>query len=320
MTVNASSFQNFKKRNKIQSWFVNHARAFISSFSELLQTPIASLMTITVIGVAMALPSGFYLLLENFQLLSKSWNGRPTISLYLKQTSNDEEIKRFQARLENSSDVQSVKYISPDEGLKEFEKFSPFSNLNDILQKNPLPPVLIITPKKKSATAETLKKMLQALQTSTLVDSAELDMAWVERLNDVTLIGKRITYTIAILFCLGVALIIGNTIRLTTQTHRQEINIFKLVGATHAFIQRPFLYRGLWYGLLGGLLAWILVLLILWWLKSPAQHLAESYGNHFIFRGLTLSVGVGIIILSSVMGLIGSWMAVRRHLSTPEVL
>lgn len=320
MTVNASSFQDLKRRNKISAWFANHVRAFMAGFSELLRTPLASLMTIAVIGVAMALPSGFYLLLENFQLLSKSWSGRPTISLYLKQTSDDEEIKQFQAQLKNYPTVQSVKYISSDEGLKEFEKFSPFSHLTDILQKNPLPPVLIITPKKKTASPEILKKMLQTLQTSTLVDSAELDMAWVERLNDITLIGKRITYTVAILFCLGVALIIGNTIRLTTQTHRQEINIFKLVGATNAFIQRPFLYRGFWYGLLGGALAWILVLLTLWGLKSPAQQLAESYGNHFIFRGLTLSVGIGIIILSSVMGLMGSWIVVRRQLTTPEEL
>ncbi len=308
-----------KRYPSIALWLMNHARACIYGFSELVHAPFASVMTIAVMGVAIALPAGFYLLLQNFQLLSKPWNGNPTISLYLQKTSSDVQIKQTLLQLKNRDDIRNVRYISPAEGLKEFKKNSPFADTVELSQNNPLPPVLVITPKTK-LDSERLKKMVSDLKTLPIVDTAELDLAWIHRLGDIITLGKRIITTIAFLFGVGMVLIIGNTIRLTTQTHRQEMNILKLVGATNAFIRRPLLYRGFLYGCLGGCLAWMLVTLMLWWLQSPAQHLAESYGNSFAMSGLNAAAGLAIILTSALLGLIGSWVAVRRHLTSPETL
>jgi cell division transport system permease protein len=295
-------------------------RALTYGLGELIHAPLASLMTIAVIGVAMALPMGFYLLLQNAQTLSQSWRGNPTITLYLKQNMADTEIKPVLSQLTHRTDIKQVQYISPDEGLAEFKRESQFGDILNTLSANPLPPVLVITPTAEASSPKALQHLLSTLKTMTAVDMATLDMAWVKRLYYILTLGKRITYTIAGLFGFGVILIIGNTIRLTMQAHRQEMTILKLVGATTAFIRRPLLYRGFLYGFFGGCLAWVLVSLMLWWLAAPAEHLAASYGNHFMINGLNIKTGLEIIVISALLGLLGAWAVVRHHLLAPEVL
>ena len=277
-------------------------------------------MTIAVIGVAMALPLGFYLLLQNVQTLSQSWHGHPTITLYLKQNIDDTDIKPLVTQLAHRPEIERVQYISAAEGLREFKRESQFGDILDALPNNPLPPVLIITPSPQSSSPATLPNLLKHLKTLVNVDAATLDMAWVKRLFYILTLGKRLTYTLAGLFGFGVILIIGNTIRLTLQAHRQEIIILKLVGATSAFIRRPLLYRGFLYGFFDGCLAWLLVSLILWWLAMPAESLAASYGNHFAITGLNGKTGLEIVSLSALWGVLGSWLVVRRHLAAPDIL
>lgn len=309
-----------KRYHSLTLWFINHVRALTSGLGELIQTPLSSLMTIAVIGVAMALPMGFYLLLQNAQTLSQSWRGNPTITLYLKQTLPETDIKPLLSQLTHHPDIKQVQYISPAEGLAEFKRDSQFGDILNTLPTNPLPPVVVITPTAAAASPHALQHLVTTLKAMTAVDIATLDMVWVKRLFYILTLGKRITYTLAGLFSVGVILIIGNTIRLTMQAHYQEMTILKLVGATTAFIRRPLLYRGFLYGFFGGCLAWLLISLMLWWLTTPAEHLAASYGNHFIIHGLNSKTGVEVIAISAVLGLLGAWGAVRRHLLAPEML
>lgn len=301
-------------------WCINHIRALTYSLGELVHAPIASLMTIAVIGVAMALPASFYLLLQNVQTFSHSWNGNPTITLYLKQATSEPEIKDLISQLDHRSDIRHVQYVSSAEGLKEFKRESQLGDVLETLPTNPIPPVLMLTPTPAASSPTTLQHLLDNFRLLPKVDMAVLDMAWVKRLFYILTLSKRITYTLALLFGLGVILIIGNTIRLTIQTHRQEVNILKLVGATTAFIRRPLLYRGFLYGLFGGSLAWLLVSLMLWWLTAPAEHLAASYGNQFVMHGSSLFTGLKITLSSALLGLLGAWAAARRHLQAPEAL
>lgn len=265
-------------------------------------------------GVALALPAAFYLFLQNFQTITKSWNRQETISLYLKLNTTESEIKTFINQLKNRDDIGNIKYISPALGLNELKKSMGLENVINTLQSNPLPPVIVIHPKNSS----NLEGLVDNLKTYNLVDNAQFDLAWVKRLYYFVILGKRITDILVILFGIGIVIIIGNTIRLTTENHRQEITIFKLVGATPGFIRRPFLYCGFFYGLFGGLLSLLIVSLMLYAVASPLANLEATYNNHFFTNGLNLTLSFEILFFSIFIGLCGSWLAIYRHLKAIE--
>lgn len=300
------------KLNPLVYWFTCHCRAFVFSIGEILRTPIASVMTLTVIGIAMALPTGLYVFLQNFQGLSKNWNSTPSISLYLKQNISDSQTKNLIKQINKIYSVAMVQYISPTEGLKQFEQLTEFNKVLSILNDNPLPRVLIVIPKKSTQTSKQLQQLLSTLKQFSQVDIGQLDLAWVKRLYYIVLLGKRITYTMTVLFSIGVILIIGNTIRLTTQNHQYEIEVLQLIGATQQFIRRPLLYRGLLYGILGGAIAWLFVAIFFKWLKAPAQALALTYNNPFLFHGVSMQFGLSMVIISAILGLIGSLLSVHH--------
>ncbi|OGO91515.1 MAG: hypothetical protein A3F41_06390 [Coxiella sp. RIFCSPHIGHO2_12_FULL_44_14] len=309
-----------KKMNPFVLWIMHHTQACLYSLRELSQAPLSNLMTITVIAVAMALPAGFYVLLKNFQSISQPWSADPSISLYLNHHAPQEEILALTEKLKKQNNIKSVRYISPQEGLREFVKATQLNNILSILQSNPLPPVLVVTPTVLHPSPYELKQLLNQFKKLPTVHSAEIDIAWVQRLYYLIEIGQRMTYALALLFGIGVILIVWNTIRLTTQNHHQEIIVYRLVGATPAFIRRPLLYRGFIYGLSGGCLAWLLVALLLWWLRHPVEYLARSYGSVFTIQGLDVGTGLAILLISAVLGLIGSWVAVQKYLTAHESL
>lgn len=307
-----------KPYGPLSHWLLCHIRALLFGLGEMVRTPFATLLTLIVIGIAMSFPAGLYILLQNFQGLNDHWNGSPSISLYLKQNTSPDQIAQLTQQLQNNTNIQHVQYISPKQGLTEFSKLTQFGNILSQLTNNPLPPVIVVTPAKQFNTPTDLNNLLTSLKQIPQVDVGQLDMAWVKRLYYIVTLSKRIVYAMAILFSIGVILIVGNTIRLTTQTHQQEMNVLKLIGATHAFIRRPMLYRGLIYGLLGGLIAWSLVSVMLEYLQAPAAALAKTYNSILLLQGLGIQTGLSILLSCSLLGLIGSWLATNRHLNAPE--
>jgi cell division transport system permease protein len=298
----------------LTQWYTHHLQALMIGLGDLLRKPFASLMTLMVIGVAMALPSGLYILLNNLQSINQHWNNKPSLSLYLVKGAPDYQITAMLTDLKRNKNIASVKYVSPKEGLETFKQVTQFKDVLADLNQNPLPGVIVVTPIRSQQSPARLQKLLSHLQQYPQVKIGQLDMAWVKRLYYIITIGERITYSLALLFGIGVLLIIGNTIRLTIQRHHEEMRILKLVGATDAFIRRPMLYRGLLYGFFGGIVAWILVALMLWWLKSPAQSLAQSYNHNLVLSGLTFFSGFAILFGTALLGLLGAWLAGHRQL------
>jgi cell division transport system permease protein len=244
--------KNQQQPNKLKPltlWLLNHCRAFVFSIGDIVRSPIASILTLAVIGIAMALPTGMLVLLRNFQIISQHWQGQPSISLYLKQNTNQQQINTLIKTLTANPAIAKVDYISPNTGLKNFEQQTHFDQLVKQLKQNPLPPVIVVTPTPNHQSPEKLQTLLNFIKTMPGVDVGQLDLAWVKRLYYLISLGQRFTYTLAMLFALAVILIIGNTIRLTTQNHRQEIIVLRLIGATTSFIRRPLLYRGVLYGM-----------------------------------------------------------------------
>lgn len=305
--------------NPLLLWFKNHSRAFVYSFGELCRTPFASLMTLLVIGIAMALPAGFYVVLQNFQTLSHEWNGSPTISLYLKKDLPQPEVDLVVNELKQNANFADIQYISPAEGLAQFAKQIQFSNVLKGIQSNPLPGVIIATPTQDNQAPAKIQALLKQLQNLAQVNQARLDLAWVKRLYYIITISERITIALAILFCIGVVLIIGNTIRLSAESYQTETAVLRLIGATNAFIRRPLIYRGFLYGFLGGSIAWGLVATVLWTLETPAQNLAATYENGFVLHGLTLPAGLAIVLICTLLGTLGASITAYKQLRKPEI-
>ena len=302
----------------LRVYLLRHLQVFFYSLGVLSRSPFATLMTTAVIGIALALPSGLHVVLNNAQQISGGWDGAAQISLFLKRTVPDEEANRLARQIRKLPEVKSVSYISRTEALQEFERLSGFGDALKALQDNPLPSVLVVSPAPTASTPAATEKLLERLKNYPPVDIAQLDMQWVKRLYVIMELVRRGVVVLAALLALAVLLVVGNTIRLAIQNRRDEIVVMKLIGGTDGFIRRPFLYTGFWYGLFGGVIAWLLVSLSLAILSEPVERLTGLYQSQFKLTGLeTTTIGM-LIGISIVLGLAGSWLAVGRHLRDIE--
>lgn len=306
--------------NHLNLLFVSHLRAFLFALGEMVRAPLTSFLTVIVIGVATSLPAALYLFLQNFEGINHYWSGTLHISLYLKPSLTPLETNSILQELRGKSEIADVNYISPQEGLIEFEKATGLASSLNNLKENPLPGVVVLTPQRQYQSPEQLESLIDSIKLIPNVDTAQFDMTWIKRLYYLIQIAQRITYALAILFSFGVILIVGNTIRLITQNNRQEIAVLRLIGATSAFIRRPFLYRGILYGFLGGLVAWILVSLLLWWLATPFGVVAQSYNSQLGLKGFSPLSVFAILGICSLLGLIGAWFSVNKQLRAEETL
>lgn len=302
----------------LRVYLLRHMQVFFYSLGVLSRSPFATLMTTAVIGIALALPSGLHVVLQNAQQLSGGWDGAAQISLFLKRSVPNEEANRLARQLQKLPEVASVNYISRSEALQEFQRLSGFGDALEALKENPLPSVLVIHPTANASTPAATERLLQRLQAYPPVDVAQLDMQWVKRLYVIMELVRRGVVVLAALLALAVLLVVGNTIRLAIQNRRDEIVVMKLIGGTDGFIRRPFLYTGFWYGLFGGVIAWLLVSLSLSILSDPVERLTGLYQSQFELSGLDFTT-TGILLGTSILlGLAGSWLAVGRHLRDIE--
>lgn len=300
-------------------WILSHGRAIRFAFNELMRSPIANFITVCVIGIAIALPLGFFILLENMQTADSAWNtSAPTISLYLKSNITQTQVDSLTQTLRANSSIKDINYISPEQGLKTFEKNSPFADVVNLFQKNPIPGVLVILPIKQDQNPTSINTLYLSLKQLPSVDIAQLDMHWVTRLYDVILVGEKVVKALSILFCFGVVLIIAHTLRSSLASHINEIQVMRLIGATRAYIRRPLLYRGVLYGLLGGIISWILINVFLMQIQPPISQLALTYHTIFHLQRITFLQGSLLLVFSALLGLISAWLIITQFLNMPE--
>ncbi|VAX11337.1 Cell-division-associated, ABC-transporter-like signaling protein FtsX [hydrothermal vent metagenome] len=303
---------------RLDTWVMRHIQVALASLGRLCSAPLATFMTTAVIGIALALPTGMHVALSNIQQLAGSWEGSTTLSLFLKQDIGQEQAEKLTTKLRNSTKLEEVQLINPDLALEEFRRLSGFDGAIEVLDKNPLPTVLIIKPQLQYSTPEAAEQLTKEFDQLAEVEFTQLDLQWVRRFHAITEIAQRSVVVIGILLGLAVLLIVGNTIRLEIQNRHSEIEITKLIGGTDAFIRRPFLYNGLWYGLSGGIFAWLLVTLSLWLLNGPVERLAGLYHSSFNLSAIDFQTLGALLLISTLLGLFGSWIAVGRHLSDIE--
>ncbi|GGD59343.1 permease-like cell division protein FtsX [Lacimicrobium alkaliphilum] len=303
---------------RLLMFFISHIRQALASLGELWRSPGASMMTIAVLGLSITLPSTLYILLKNTEKVSAGWEQASEITLFLHQNTQPGDIRQLTTRLSLWPEVESLKHIDKAEALNEFKQLSGFGDALNYLEENPLPDVILVTPDSKNTSPTAAGKLLEKLQKEREVELGQLDIQWLERLHGLVDIAKELVSVVAMLLFIAVALIIGNTIRLNILNKRDEILVLKLVGATDAFIQRPFMYTGFWYGLLGGLLAWFTTWLLLWWMSDSIGRVTQLYQTQFELTGLQGESLLGMLGLSVFLGLAGSLLSVHKHIRAIE--
>ncbi|MDE2305706.1 MAG: permease-like cell division protein FtsX [Gammaproteobacteria bacterium] len=299
---------------RLEAYFARHAQVLVGSLGRLAAAPVASLLTMTVIAVALTLPLGLHVLLQNARAASAGWNDAFNLSVYLAKSASDARAGEIAARLRARGDVAAVKVVLAPQALAEFRQYSGFGDALDALQGNPLPDTLIVTPAISASTTAGTAALKQAIAAMPDVDRVQLDTEWVARLTAMIELLQRLALVAGGMLGLGVVLIVGNTIRLDIDNRRAEIEVMKLVGGTDGFARRPFLYGGLWYGLGGGALALLLVAVATAALSAPIARLAGLYGSAFRLSGLDAATSGGVLLASGLLGWLGSWIVATRHI------
>jgi cell division transport system permease protein len=303
--------------NRLGPWVGHHVKSFLLSLDKIGSAPATTLMTVAVIAITLSLPTGFYLFLKNINHLAADFRSSTQISLYLDLSLSTKEAEAVLKQIRATDNVKNSQLINKDEALNQFRESSGFGNSIDTLAANPLPHTIILEPNEDSEPFE-VKNLLNQLQLLPEVELAKLDTEWLERLFAIIDIAKRTVIIITLLFSCAVLLVIGNTIRLDIQNRYQEIVVTKLIGATDAFIRRPFLYGGVWYGLLGGIMCWLIVELGYLAISGPLGRLNLTYQVAFEVSTFSIPDFIILVTSSTLLGLAGSWVAVARHLNQIE--
>ncbi|TBU96175.1 permease-like cell division protein FtsX [Phytopseudomonas dryadis] len=299
-------------RTQLHAWLESHRASLVDSLRRLGKQPIGSFFTCLVMAVALSLPMGLSLLLGNVERLGGSWQRAAQISLFLNIDASDSQGQALREQVAAMDDVAEAEWISREQALDEFQQQSGLGEALKELPDNPLPGVVLVTPREvDKATLEALRLRLAELPN---VQQAQLDLLWVERLSAILKLGERFVFGLTVLLVMALLLVIGNTIRLHIENRRTEIEVIKLVGGTDSYVRRPFLYMGALYGFGAGILAWMVLAYGLGWLNDAVVRLSGLYGSDFALAGVPASDGFSLLLGAVLLGYIGAWLAVARHL------
>ncbi len=301
-----------------RSGLSQHLRHFLSSLGELWRTPVTSLMTLLVLGFSLSLPALLWVLANNAAKVEAQWQSAAEVSLFLHEEIPDGRLQSLLTQLRGMPELVEVHYHSPEAALAEFRQHAQFGEALGYLDENPLPGVVRVLPTVRHADPVAAGRLRDRLAQLPGVAMARLDLDWLTRLEALSATGRRAGAGLALLLLMAVVLITANTIRLSILQRFDEIRVMKLVGATEAFIRRPFLYGGLWLGLLSALLALVLVNVMLVWLDGAMAQLLSLYRSQFRLDGLGIGQGVAVMAASCILGWCGAWISVRRHLRAIE--
>jgi cell division transport system permease protein len=297
----------------LEAFTAHHRLALIGAYRRLLRTPGATLLTLLVIGIALALPAALYVLIDNTQRLGERWDRTAQISVFLKTSIPEARAKQMAEQWRRKDGIKSVRYISRQAALEEFKRLSGSDEALAVLNDNPLPAVLVLQPAVAGSHAAKIEALLAELRRLPEVEVAQMDLDWLNKLYALLELAERLALFLGAVLVVTVSVIIGNTIRLMGRDYQQEIEISKLLGATDAYVRRPFLYTGLLLGLSGGAVAWLLVALALGWLNEAVTALSSLYRSSFALAGLSLPHGLLLMAAGGVLGIGAAYAAAQRY-------
>jgi cell division transport system permease protein len=291
---------------------IQHWHVFNFTFRRLFRTPVASLLNVLVIGVALSLPVGGYILLKNIQSFSDQLVGAPQITVFLESDTAGAEVEQMIENLKVLETVDHVEFVPRDLALQQLQQSTGLADVVGGLTVNPLPDALVIYP--AVVEADKIEQLRDDLKFWPKFEKIQLDSAWAHKLQAILSFGQLAVIILATLLSFALVAITFNTIRLQILTQRDEIEVSKLIGATHGFIRRPFLYFGLLQGMMGGAAAWLIIMVSLFLLNHNLATLAQLYASHFTLSYLSAGDSLTLLGFSAYLGWLGAWLSVSQHL------
>ena len=287
----------------MKAWLRQHRQALLSACRRL------GVLNALVIGIALALPAGGYALLESLRTMAARMSFEPQIALYLAPQAKRPEAEALERRLRADGRIAGVRFVPREEALKELGAVQGLAEVIAAIGHNPLPDAFVVTakPDEFGSLAADLGKLPG-------VEHVQADALWARRLAAAAGLGRLGLWLLAALFGAGLVAVTFNTIRLQILTQRDEIEVSKLIGATDAFIRRPFYYLGLLQGLAGGAAALGIAWAALALLNRQVRALAESYGSEFSFGFLPALDAAAVVAFAGLLGWLGAHLSVSRHL------
>lgn len=312
-----ASQQHITRSARMQSTLEHHQMVAVSTLSRLLTNPIASMLTWLVIAISLTLPGALWMAVDNLQQLSGRFQESGRITVYLQHSVGDTRARALNQTINNLPNVSNTQYIDARTALDEFQRTSGMSDVLALLPDNPLPAMILVEPL-LGISPQDSNQLATKLRTLKGVEDVQMDMAWVERLLAMLALGERIVLILGCLLALAILLVVGNTIRLAIAARVDEIRIVKLVGGTNAYVRRPFLYTGLWYGFVGGLMSWVLLATCWALINGPVDDFALLYGSNFYLKPLSAGAALVLLLSAMLLGWLGAWWSVARHLHRIE--
>lgn len=313
---NNANASRAKNRVKKDSFFTVHFKQARLSLAEFWQRPLGNILTLAVISMALAMPSALYLLGKNISAASTNVTSPSQVSAYIEERTPEARIMVLKDELETSLDVAKVEYISPQQGLDDLSQYSGFEQALSLLDDYALPGVLVITPSKDDK--QVIKRLAERVANEEGITDVRLDEDWLTRLDAIKNLVSGIVITLSVLMLGSVFLIVGNTLRFNVLANKEEIQTMKLIGATNSYILRPYLYSGMWFGLLGAITAWVLTAVITVLLNSSVEKLALLYDSHFRLVGLSWDESLLLVMLGTFLGCLAAKVSAQRHLKEIE--
>jgi cell division transport system permease protein len=305
-------------RDGVSILFERHAQALLGSLGRLARQPFATSLTVLVIGIALALPAALYLAVANMRVVSAGLDDTVQLSAYLAMATTPAGARKLAQSIVELPGIAAAEPVSPEQGLAEFRKLSGIGDALEALPENPLPWLVKIRPAPPRDTAPAVEALAAEIRKLDGVDLVEADTDWVRRLHAIEDTLQQLVLVVAALLAAGVLGVVGNTIRLEIDGRRAEIEVTKLVGGSNTFVRRPFLYSGLWQGLIGGLVAVGLIAAGVVFLEPFVARLAAAYGSPFILRGLSPREWSLLVAGGAALGFLGAWLAAAYHLRRIE--
>ena len=298
------------------AWLAQHRRSFAATFARFGRTPLGNALNILVIGIALSLPLGLYVAIDNLQSASRHFASEPQVSLFMALDASPSEVAQTEARLRQNPRVQKFRFVPRDRALQELRQSSGLADVVDSLPQNPLPDAYVVTATDSVPLA--LEALRDEIKHWPRVAHVQLDATWARRLDATLRLGRLMVTALGGVLALALIAVTFNTIRLQVLTQRDEIEVIKLIGATDAFIRRPFLYYGALQGCAGGMVAWLIVSGGVWLINRNLGVLSQVYASLFEFRYLTAADSVLLLIIPTALGWLGARLSVSRHLALIE--
>lgn len=298
------------------AWLRHHALSFSQTMRRFAASPFASLLNAVVVGVALSLPLGGYVLLGSLQQLARGLAVDAQVSVFLAHQASKVDAGEIGRRIRGISGVRGAEFVGREQALAGLKRAPEMAEVIATLRDNPLPDAFVVT--LAATDPDLIHRVEQEIRTLPRVATVQTDSAWVQRLQSVLKFGRTAILLMAILLSFALVAVTFNTIRLQILTQRDEIEVSKLIGGTNTYIRRPFLYLGALQGAFGGIAAWGIVELAVLLLNRDLAGLATLYGLEVRLQGLPLGDGMAVLGFAAALGWLGAMVSVSKHLHKIE--